>query len=371
MSITDQNPAVRIEALKQSRLSELIQDKGLFPRIQEAALHLLNSEDLRKCTPESIMGSLYKAVTLGFRLEPEFKEVFLIPRFVKVGVDAQKKEVRAWMCSLQIGYNGWKAMALQTGFVEFIEARPVYEGDLFDYEYGTGQYLKHKGQDKSLEMTHFYVKFTLSSGKEIFHVINKAEAERSRKFSESQYVKYGTYPNQTKVYSDEPIGFWKNGYATMALRGPIKTVCSWLPLTPKVETAMMEDGAITIVPNEGEVRVMGPNEVMSAEDAEHEEVKAGEHQEAFLTIQDELSRIETVPELVVRLEQFKETPGANVQILVELFVKRADTIVKTENELTGFFKSLPEIWQKNAQLRGIVAQTHKRITNGIATPVQN
>jgi lysylphosphatidylglycerol synthetase-like protein (DUF2156 family) len=47
LSIITSEPDKRLEALKKSRLSTIIQDPALFNRICEAAVILLNSEKLR------------------------------------------------------------------------------------------------------------------------------------------------------------------------------------------------------------------------------------------------------------------------------------------------------------------------------------
>ena len=80
LSILSQNTDEQRKALEASQLKVLISNPDPFNRMAVAAAHLLNSDDLRACDELSILGALYKAVTLNFRLEPEFGECYLIPR---------------------------------------------------------------------------------------------------------------------------------------------------------------------------------------------------------------------------------------------------------------------------------------------------
>lgn len=360
-SIISQNTDEQRKALEASQLKVLIKDPDTFNRMTVAAMHLLNSDELRACDEMSILGALYKAVTLGFRLEPEFGECYLIPRKL---YDKKTKESKS-VCSFQIGYRGWKAMMMQTGYVSNIQAREVYKEDKFFVKYGTTAMIEHTPADEnSGETSHFYAYAKLKDGNEIFEVINKQAAEKSRRFSESQYEKIGTYPNQTKKFSEKPIGFWANGYAAMALRGPIKKLAAMLPLTPAIETAMQEDGAITFLQKDGTEMKISPAEVE-------------ETAEKIQTIE-----IGIAPDLIPRYEdlkmslqglldfdsvfnyykdQFKESDLSDKRDFVKLVFDRVAEVATTVAQLNQFFTETDKTFQNDEKLKPILSKARKTI----------
>jgi len=361
LSILSQNTDEQRKALEASQLKVLISNPDTFNRMAVAAAHLLNSDDLRACDELSILGALYKAVTLGFRLEPEFGECYLIPRKL---YDKKTKESKQ-VCSFQIGYRGWKAMMMQTGYVSNIQAREVYKEDQFFVKYGTAAMIEHTPADEnSGETTHFYAYAKLKDGNEIFEVINKQAAEKSRRFSESQYEKIGTYPNQTKKFSEKPVGFWANGYAAMALRGPIKKLAAMLPLTPAIETAMQEDGAINYLQKDGSVMKVSPAEV--EETAEKIQIiEIGIEPDLIPRYEDLKMSLQGLLDFDSVLNyyttQFKESDLSDKRDFVKLVFDRVAEVAKTVPQLNQFFEANDKTFQKDEKLKPILSAAKKTI----------
>lgn len=261
-------PEQRIEAIKGSRLKALIPDEATLNKMAEAVALMLNSDNLRACEPESIFGAVYKAATLGFRIDPTFGECWLIPRRISYKDSAGDWQSRN-VCTFQVGYKGWKALCLQSGNVAFLQAHEVYAADNFKFQYGTGAALQHVPADENDgKMTHFYAFAKLANGMEAFEVINIQEAERSRRNSETQYNTIGEGKNKVKVFSDTPKDVWGKFYAQMALRVPVKRLCAALPLTPAIEAAMREDGGVTFIKDEGAVTFESAQDLDKYEPAE-------------------------------------------------------------------------------------------------------
>ena len=363
LSILSQNTDEQRKALEASQLKVLISNPDTFNRMAVAAAHLLNSDDLRACDELSILGALYKAVTLGFRLEPEFGECYLIPRKL---YDKKTKESKQ-VCSFQIGYRGWKAMMMQTGYVSNIQAREVYKEDQFFVKYGTAAMIEHTPADENSGVTtHFYAYAKLKDGNEIFEVINKQAAEKSRKFSESQYEKIGTYPNQTKKFSEKPVGFWANGYAAMALRGPIKKLAAMLPLTPAIETAMQEDGAINYLQKDGSVMKVSPAEVEeTAEKIQTIEIGiAPDLIPRYQDLQDGLMGLTDFDSVLnYYTTQFKESDLADNRNFAKLIFDRVCEVVKTVKELGDFFHSVKDVWKDDKELMKIISRKKQALEN--------
>ena len=363
LSILSQNTDEQRKALEASQLKVLISNPDTFNRMAVAAAHLLNSDDLRACDELSILGALYKAVTLGFRLEPEFGECYLIPRKL---YDKKTKESKQ-VCSFQIGYRGWKAMMMQTGYVSNIQAREVYKEDQFFVKYGTAAMIEHTPADEnSGETSHFYAYAKLKDGNEIFEVINKQAAEKSRRFSESQYEKIGTYPNQTKKFSEKPIGFWANGYAAMALRVPIKKLAAMLPLTPAIETAMQEDGAINYLQKDGSVMKVSPVEVEeTAEKIQTIEIGiAPDLIPRYQDLQDALMGLldyETV--MTYYKDHFKGSDIEKKRTFAKLVFDRVIEVVKTIEDLGAFFHEVKDTWKEDKELMKIISRKKQDLEN--------
>lgn len=363
LSILSQNIDEQRKALEASQLKVLIKDEATFNRMKEAAVYLLNSDELRACDELSILGALYKAVSLNFRLEPEFGECYLIPRKL---YDKKTKESKQ-VCSFQIGYRGWKAMMMQTGYVSNIQAREVYKEDQFFVKYGTAAMIEHIPADENSGITtHFYAYAKLKDGNEIFEVINKQAAEKSRRFSESQYEKIGTYPNQTKKFSEKPVGFWANGYAAMALRGPIKKLAAMLPLTPAIETAMQEDGAINYMQKDGSIMKVSPVEVEeTAEKIQTIEIGiAPELIPRYQDLQDGLMGLaDFYSVLNYYTTQFKESDLSDNRNFAKLIFDRAVQVVKTLADLEKFFLEVNESWNHDKELMKIIGRKKQDLEN--------
>ena len=346
-------PAEQFEALKKSRLAQLIQDKGLLSKICEAAVHLLSDPKIQECDEASILGALYKAATMGFRLERDFGECHLIPRSLKVG----DKWVKT--CSFQIGYKGWKSIALQSGNLHYLEAREVYTADTFKFKHGTAAFLDHEpAATNDGKMSHFYALCKLKSGEYVFSVINIQEAEKSRRNSETQY--------KDKVYSPVPVGVWLKNYAQMALRVPIKRLCAALPMTAAIETALQSDGGVTYVQKDGTVTTIQPADVESQ--AEQFEAKPlaipANIERQYFDNEGALSTYTDFPEVLeLWKKQDANTPQMMFQPYLKLFFDAAARTATTSTELNAFYAATPSAWQKSEKLMAILSAKSKSFQN--------
>lgn len=356
LQATDQRQ--QIEYLKQSRLKSLITDDAIFSRVCEAALLLLTNDKVRACDEASIMGALYKAAMLGFRLEPEFGECYLIPRNVK-GKDEKGQDVWKSVCTFQIGYKGWKAKALESGHITHLEAREVYAEDVFSFQYGTNPHLSHTPADENKgTTTHFYAFARLKVGGEIFEVSNKQAAERSRRNSETQYDVIGSGPSKQRVFSEKPKEIWAKHYAQMALRTPIKRLCAMLPLTPTIEAAQMADGALTYIQKDGTVTTISPADVEASAEQVSEKSPVldmdAEIAAKYLEVSDALGSMD-MEGILIYFQQFDgESKYANIQAFAHLFFESASKAASEEESLKKFFY-LAKRWHKTPALVKIIS----------------
>lgn len=353
LSITSADPKSQLAFLKQSRLSQLIEDKGLYNRICEAAVTLLTSEKLRACDPDSIMGALYKACTLGCRLEPEFGEAYLIPRNMPDGIDANGKRKYKPVCCFQVGYKFWKAKALESGCVEFIQACEVYREDEFSFQKGSGAFLRHIPADETGgDTTHFYAFAKLKSGADVFEVINKQAAEKSRANSETQY----DYNNGQKTFSPKPKDVWAKHYSAMALRRPIKLLCAALPLTAVIESAMQADGSISYLQKDGQLVTISPVEVeKQVEHPEDETLLSETENEQLQDLTEQLSRMDQA-QVFEYFKGFKKTEWAKKKPFALVALKSVVNAIDTPEMLSTLWKqSVPLEWKAWQECKDIVA----------------
>jgi recombination protein RecT len=145
-----------------------VMPKGLDQeRMMRLALTVIrNTPKLAECDPASYVGALLSADALG--LDPGVdNEAYLVP---------YGRE-----CTLIVGYQGYVKLFWQNPLAQHIDAQAVYDGDEFDYAYGTDAYLVHKpAKDRGKTITHFYGVAALSSGGRHFTVLTPEECKELR-----------------------------------------------------------------------------------------------------------------------------------------------------------------------------------------------
>jgi len=112
-----------------------------YDKLVQVAWWTLRSNPLiAECSRESFLGALYLCARYG--LYPDIRgHAWIIPRRTgPPGGDGR----RGWEAHFQVGYQGWRKLALRSGMIERVEAHPVREGDQFGYAYGSEPYIDHR-----------------------------------------------------------------------------------------------------------------------------------------------------------------------------------------------------------------------------------
>lgn len=337
----------RIKALKESALKELITDQGLFNQLLEAAAHLLSNKELHECSEASILGALYKAVTLKFRLEQEFGHCHIIKRMVTVGKNEKGYDVKKPVAVFQIGYRGWEDLVKRTGLVRYIQPHPVRSGDFFEYRYGTGKFLRHTPADNPPDVfTHFYAFTELRDGSEVFEVITLKEAEQSRRFTENQYEWIGEGKNKTKVYSETPKGLWKAHYAAMAMRVPIKRLCKTLPMSSELAMGFQLDETTSEISKVDGTIIISQPERHDTSDLESTTEITPDIQERYSTLEMELASFdENEPGYFLEyFNEFVKSEAYTLEPLRELVFAAGCRICSINRPIMdAFYKACPPI----------------------------
>jgi hypothetical protein len=116
----------------------------------------------------------------------------------------------------QIGFQGWRELAMRSGHVASIVSRCVYQGDEFRYAWGTDERIHHvpgarHGTDPAL-VTHVYAVARMRAGPPVMEVLPRDEVERIRAKSQAS--------NR---------GPWVTDWAEMARKTAIIRLCKSLP----------------------------------------------------------------------------------------------------------------------------------------------
>lgn len=244
-------------ALERSNLNTL---RGMFERVNkqlEAALPKFITPDrmiriatttvqrvprLLQCDPVTVVGAVMQSAQLGLEPDNITGAAYLVPFW--------NEKARRLECTLIPGYRGLMMLARRSREISAFDARCVHEGDLFEFEYGSRQYLRHKPAlvvsprkgDKAAEvetepetiaayMIAFYGKgntvgeFPLSQ----FSVMLRPELDKAKQFTKS------------RTPSGEIVGPWIEHPDAMFTKTAIRRGAKLLPFSVDLLTAVSLD----------------------------------------------------------------------------------------------------------------------------------
>lgn len=197
---------------------------------------LMKNEDLLRCTAESVVGAVMECAQLG--LYPDntiLGHAYLVPFNVKIKTADGPKWIKR--CQLIPGYRGLLDLCRRSGATQWIDAFPVFDGDQFDYAYGTDPFIKHKPvhpqptieEDGHLtwedpNLTFVYAIGKLENGDLRFRVMSVRDVEKIRAKSRA---------------ADK--GPWVTDYPAMALKTVLRQWCKYIPMSPEITRAVSLD----------------------------------------------------------------------------------------------------------------------------------
>ena len=101
-----------------ARFAEVVGSHNAGAYISSVLLAVASSEQLQKCTIESIYISAMRAATLRLSVDPSTGQTYLVP----FGANA----------TMIVGYKGLHDMAVRTGKYRYINVGPIFEGETVD-----------------------------------------------------------------------------------------------------------------------------------------------------------------------------------------------------------------------------------------------
>lgn len=193
----------------QKRFEEVLKNRA--PQFTSSILNLANSDqNLKKCEPTSVVMSAMVAATLDLPIDKNLGYAWIVPYGNRA--------------SFQLGYKGFIQLALRTGQYKAINAVPVHEGELIEFNPLTEEIKLDFTAKKSDVVIGYAGFFELLNGfkKSVYWTMAEIEAHR-KKFSKTAMV-------------------WNSDFDAMATKTVIKNMLSkWGILSIDMQTAMKTD----------------------------------------------------------------------------------------------------------------------------------
>ena len=190
---------------------------GLTPQhLQRVAVTAMtrNPDIVKKCTERSIIGAVFTCAQLGLVPDSVRNEAHFVP-FGKE-------------CQLIIGYKGLEQLCVNSGKVQYMVSRAVFENDTYSFEYtDEGEKLRHvPAQGDRGEFVAAYDIATMTNGDKTIHWMWKEEIDEHK--------------NRSKM-GRKNAGPWKLDYIKMAMKTVKREHAKQLPMSARVQTAVHLD----------------------------------------------------------------------------------------------------------------------------------
>lgn len=179
-------------------------------RFQQMVLNACaHNPRLLDCDHKSLLIAAMNAAQCGLEPAPELGQAYFVPRKGKV--------------CFQVGYKGLLALAYRSDKVLGFEAQVVRDGDFFEYELGTGGFIKHRPAFNAGKATHAWGLAVLAGGHRSFDIMAFAEIEAIR--GRSQADQGGFSP-------------WKTDWDAMAKKTILRRLAKYLPFCTEMQRAI-------------------------------------------------------------------------------------------------------------------------------------
>ena len=194
---------------------------------------LRQNPKLMQCTTESLVGGVMQCAQLGLEPNTPLGHAYLIP------FDKRAKKNGQWVVErtdvqVVMGYKGLIDLARRSGQIVSIAAHAVYENDVFEFEYGLDEKLKHVPTDVNRgEIVHFYAVAKLVGGGHAFEVMSATAVNRIRDESNG----YKTAVRMKK----EGEHIWTQHYEQMGRKTVLRRLFKYLPVSIELATAVSMD----------------------------------------------------------------------------------------------------------------------------------
>lgn len=173
---------------------------------------------LLDCYVPTLLGGIIQCAQMGLEPNTVLGHAYLIPY--------QNKKKNRRDAQVVIGYKGLIDLARRSGQVVSIAAHAVRKDDLFVYEYGLHEELKHiPAEGDRGDITHFYAVAHMKDGGHAFEVMTRKQVEKIR-----------DQGNKNPV--------WSEHFEEMGRKTAIRRLAKYLPLSVEFATGIAQDGQV-------------------------------------------------------------------------------------------------------------------------------
>ena len=190
-------------------------DPQHFARVAITLYRQGGKGSLIKCSPESVLASLFEGAQLGLSPDPHLGEFWLIPRSGKA--------------TFQIGVQGLVKLARRSGEVLSIKPVVVYRGDEFMLRLGSDDHrIDHVPSPDAVRDADNLI---------AAYAVAKLESKSGTISTQFEHMFRSDVDASRKKGGD----VWRDHYVAMAKVRVVARLCKWLPKTDELAIALHRD----------------------------------------------------------------------------------------------------------------------------------
>ena len=208
---------VNVEASQALLKNSLKENAGAFT----ASIIDLYASDtyLQNCAPQAVFAEALKAVSLKLPINKQLGFAYIIPR----------RDHGVWKPTFQLGYKGYIQLCMRTGAYRYINAGPVYEGELQKVDKLSGE-VDLSGEPVSENapvIGYFAYMETLNGFRKCLYWSNDRLIRHVKRYSDS-------YKSGSKI--------WKDNFEEMAIKTVLRYLLShWGVMSTEMEQAFQAE----------------------------------------------------------------------------------------------------------------------------------
>lgn len=212
---------VNAEASQALLKDSLKENAGAFAA---SVIDLYSSDTyLQNCAPQAVFAEVLKAVSLKLPINKQLGFAYIIPR----------RDHGVWKPTFQLGYKGYIQLCMRTGAYRYINAGPVYEGELQKVDKLSGE-VDLSGEPVSENapvIGYFAYMETLNGFRKCLYWSNDRLIRHVKRYSDS-------YKSGSKI--------WKDNFEEMAIKTVLRYLLShWGVMSTEMEQAFQADNVET------------------------------------------------------------------------------------------------------------------------------
>lgn len=207
----------------QAAVKAVLPDHLKPERILKMALVAASRQErLYQCTQASVVKSLMTSAELGLDCSGTLGLGYLVPYY--------SKNAGGYECQFIPGYRGIIELAKRSNAKFQVEARTVFSGDVFEFQYGTSPHIKHIPTlgDRG-DITHFYCVSRQPGMEPEFTIMTREEVDSIRARSNS------------KDRNGKVVGPWVSDYEEMGRKTVTKRHLKYQSLSVEVQNVINID----------------------------------------------------------------------------------------------------------------------------------